>query len=81
MTCMHDRDEQCFCDCDGCVRNTSYACDGCRERIGAGETGYNLNGDIYCSDCAEQICDDMYNNLSFADKLELFGGNRMMWEG
>ena len=20
LTCMHDRDEQCFGDCDGCVR-------------------------------------------------------------
>lgn len=80
INCMHDRDEQCFSDCPDCVRSIGCACGGCGEPIGNGEDCYNLKGDIYCSDCAEQTCDDYYDNLSFNEKLELFNGNRMMWE-
>lgn len=82
MTCMHNRDEQCFEDCPDCERaRYTTICTGCQQAIRVGEDCYYIDDNLYCSDCAEDVVDEHIQDMPFKDKLELVSGERTTWEG
>lgn len=80
MTCMNDRDEQCQRDCKGCPRCISIICRECGRPIDMGEKCYMQDDDYICSECAENVADDILTQMPFADKLELAGIIKILLE-
>lgn len=82
MTCKYDKDIQCFSDCPECVRARGVViCTGCQQAIGSCEDCYTVDDEIYCSECIEEVTEDIFHQMPLSEKLEIAGANRMMWEG
>lgn len=84
MYCMFDRDEQCFSDCDNCVRNNTVTCKVCGESFPENEVEYYgvCDGPI-CQECLEResegciFCDRCGNffdeeNIIYTDDGEFY---------
>lgn len=73
MTCMHDRDEQCFEDCPNCVRSDDkVCCAGCQQMI-TDDSAIDIKGDKYCFDCIDGVLIDEFKNMSCAEKMIALG--------
>lgn len=47
-------------------------CDQCKDEIYENDITV-INNEHYCPICAEEYADDMWNNLTLAEKIELIG--------
>ncbi len=65
MTCMFDRDEQCFSDCPKCVRYETPECCNC----GTTQKLISYEGEKYCPEClAERLLAEADEKIaSFVD--------------
>lgn len=65
MTCMFDRDEQCFGECSNCVRHEEPECCNC----GTTQKLVTYDGERYCPEClAERLLAEADEKIaSFVD--------------
>lgn len=71
MTCMFDRDEQCFGECSNCARHEEPECCNC----GTAQKLVTYDGEKYCPEClAEKLVADVDSVVSeFIDEhFDLF---------
>ena len=59
MTCMHNRDDQCFCDCPDCVRYEGKECSEC----GCSGNLYDIGEEYLCEECMLEKYSGSKNNF------------------
>lgn len=55
-------------------------CNECDRQIYDGEDCYHFNGDIYCSNCIDEVLNDEFDNLALKEKMDIMSVNRTLAE-